>query len=88
VTSKTPTSTEVTLEQVFDLAQQLRPVDQARLVVRLAPNVEVFLNQVEGSNASRSHPPLRGLLSDLGAAPSSDDIDEVQQEMWATVGQE
>lgn len=38
---------EVTFDQVFSLAQQLRPVDQVRLVARLAPKVEWMLEQVE-----------------------------------------
>jgi hypothetical protein len=79
VTTPTPISNEVTLEQVLMLAQQLRPVDQARLVIRLAPKVEVFLNQVEGRDAAQARQPLRGLFSDLGAAPSAEDTDEVQQ---------
>jgi hypothetical protein len=72
-------SNEVTLEQVLTLAQQLRPVDQSRLVIHLAPKVELFLNQVEGRDAFQVRQPLRGLFSDLGAAPSAEDIDEVQQ---------
>jgi hypothetical protein len=79
---------EVTFEQVFALAQRLRPVDQARLVVRLAPKVEVLLHQVERLTADLSRRPLRGLLADLGTAPSAEEIDEVQSEMWATLGQE
>ncbi len=84
----TQMSNEVTLEQVLLLAQQLRPVDQARLVVRLVPKVELFLNQVEGRDASEFRQPLRGLLSDLGTAPSAEDIDAVQREMWAAFGRE
>ena len=38
--SKPITMGKITFEQVFSLAQRLRPVDQARLVVRLAPKVE------------------------------------------------
>ena len=79
---------EVTLEQVFLLARQLRLVDQARLVVRLAPKVEEFLNQVEGGNASPARQPLHGWFADLGPAPSAEDIDEVQREMWATFEQD
>jgi hypothetical protein len=84
VTATTPIGDAVTLEQVLQLAQQLRPVDQARLVVRLAPKLEVLLKQVEGWDASNPRQRLHGLLSDLGAAPSAEDIDEVQSEMWAT----
>jgi len=72
---------EVTLEQVLTLARKLRPVDQARLVVRLAPRIEQFLNQVEGEEASQPRRPLRGLLPNIGPAPSAEDIDEARREM-------
>lgn len=76
------TSTEVTLDQVLDMVYRLRPADQARLFVRLAPIVEQLLAELPTS-ASAARPPLRGLLADLGPAPSDADIAEVQQEMWA-----
>jgi hypothetical protein len=78
----------VTLEQVLGLAQQLRPADQARLVARLAPTVETLLNDIENVHATSARRPLRGLLADLGAAPSAEEIEEVQREMWATVNPE
>ena len=81
-------TSEVTLDQVLALAQRLRPVDQVRLVARLAPAVERVLGQVESSESSAPRVPLRGLLADLGPAPSAEDIDEVQREMWATFSRE
>ena len=81
-------TSEVTLGQVLALAQHLRPVDQVRLVARLAPTIERVLGQVESSVPSASRTPLRGLLADLGPAPSAEDIDEVQREMWATFTRE
>jgi hypothetical protein len=77
-------SDDVTFEQVLTLAKRLRPVDQVRLVARLAPKVEWVLNQVERSSQIHPRKPLRGLLADLGPAPSAEEIDEVQHEMWAT----
>ena len=79
---------EVTFDQVLSLAQRLRPVDQVRLVARLAPKVEWVLEQVEQTTIAQWHKPLRGLLADLGPAPSAEEIDEVQQEMWATFTQD
>ena len=79
----TMTATEITFEQVFTMARRLRPVDQARLVARLAPAMERLVQQIEHSTAERSRPPLRGLLADLGPAPSAEEIDEVQREIWA-----
>lgn len=77
---------EVTFDQVFNLAQRLRPVDQVQLMARLAPNVEWMLEQVETVAPVQERKPLRGLLADLGPAPSIEEIDEVQHEMWGKTG--
>jgi hypothetical protein len=77
----------VSLEQVLILAQRLRPVDQARLVARLAPQMEGFLTQIE-PDVTGKQITLRGLLTDLGPAPSADEIDEAQHEMWASFAQD
>lgn len=74
---------EVTLDQVLALAQRLRPVDQVRLMVRLTLTIERVLVQEAPTTPSVSRTPLRGLLADLGPAPSAEDIDEVLREMWA-----
>lgn len=79
------TTTEITFEQVFALARRLRPVDQARLVARLAPTMERLAEQIDLAATSRLRTPLRGLLADLGPAPSAEEIDEIQHEMWATL---
>lgn len=79
---------EVTFEQVFSLVQRLRPVDQARLAVRLAPQIEWLLLQVEATLPDVKRVPLRGLFADLGAAPSAADIDQTQQEMWGSFERE
>jgi hypothetical protein len=76
-------TTDVTLEQVLILARRLRPVDQARLIARLAPTIEQLLTQSQQFTPA-ARPPLRGVLADLGPAPSGADIAEVQREMWAT----
>jgi hypothetical protein len=73
---------DITFEQVLALAQLLPPVDQARLIARLVPVMEKLLDHVEQPLSPRK--PLRGLLADLGPAPSAEDIDEVQREMWAS----
>ncbi len=81
----TTPANEITFEQVFALAQRLQPIDQACLVVRLASRVEPLLEQVEAASATLPHKPLRGLLADLGPAPSAEEIDEVQHAMWASL---
>ena len=80
--------TDITFDHVFALAQRLRPMDQARLVARLAPTVERLLEQVEPIASSLPRRPLRGLLADLGPAPSAEEIDAVQREMWTTFTRE
>lgn len=82
------TTTEITFEQVFRMARRLRPVDQARLVARLAPAMERLVEQIDHAPAERPRTPLRGLLADLGPAPSAEEIDEVQREMWASFSEE
>ena len=74
---------QVTLDQVLALAEQLRPADQVRLVARLAAQVEAIAQQVEALPLAAQRKPLRGLLADLGPAPSAEEIDQVRREMWA-----
>ena len=74
----------VTLDQVLGLAQQLSPRDQARLVARLAPALERALEQP----LSRPRPDFWGILSDLGSAPSAEEIDEARREAWANFPRE
>jgi hypothetical protein len=63
-------ATEITLDQVLALAQRLSAIDQARLVVRLASKVERALEQAEPVTTS-PRAPLRGMLAQLGSAPSA-----------------
>ncbi len=78
------TAADVTYDNVLALARRLRPVDQARLVAQLAPVIEHVAAQADV--ASPVHLPLRGMLADLGAAPSEEDIAEVQRDMWSLLG--
>jgi len=76
---------EITLDIVLTLARQLRPIDKARLMSRLAPDVEAVLEKTDTAPIiprSRSES-IYGVLSDLGPGPSAEDIDEVRREMWA-----
>jgi hypothetical protein len=54
---------EVTFEQVFTLAQRLHPVDQVRLMARLAPKLEWMLDQVAPNPSEQTRKPLLGLFS-------------------------
>ncbi len=74
------TTANITFEQVLNLAQLLKPSDQARLISHLAEVIENTFEAQEISPAARR--PLRGILADLGPAPSAEDIDEARREMW------
>jgi hypothetical protein len=76
----------ITLDRVLDLAQQLSPRDQARLVARLAPAIERALEQPPTAPSART--PVRGRFADLGPAPSAEEIDEVRREAWANFPRE
>jgi hypothetical protein len=78
---------EITLAGVLDLAQQLSSSDQLRLVARLTDLLaeRVALPTPSEVEKGQEQPKftIRGLLADLGPAPSAEDIDEVRREMWA-----
>ncbi|MFN8496482.1 MAG: hypothetical protein U0641_01385 [Anaerolineae bacterium] len=74
-------SNVTTLDDVFVLARRLSVSDQVRLIGRLAPLLAEAVEGVEDAHRR----PLRGLLADLGAAPSAQDIDDVRREMWASL---
>jgi hypothetical protein len=67
------------LEAVVALAKQLSPRDKVRLIELLAPSIERDLSAVK-SGPRRS---LFGLSSDLGSAPSVEEIDEARRQEWA-----
>jgi hypothetical protein len=72
----------VTLEKALDLAKQLSPVDKARLIERLVPDIERELK------AARPAPrkSLRGLWRGLDI--TKEDIAEVRREMWGNFPRE
>ena len=65
-----------TLENVLALARQLAPVDKARLIERLAPEIA---RELESKRAT-PRKSLRGLWRGLDI--SEEDIAEVRREMW------
>lgn len=67
------------LEAVVALAKRLSGRDKVRLIELLAPSIERDLLAVE-SGPRRS---LFGLCSDLGSAPSLEEIDEARRQEWA-----
>lgn len=70
-------------EAAVMLIEQLSPIDQARLIARLASSIEQLLTQPQEPTLA-ARPLLRGFLADVGPAPSDTDVIDVQREMWAT----
>jgi hypothetical protein len=72
-------TTDATLEDVLELVRQLSPVDKARLIEHVMPDIERELV------AGRPGPGLSllGIAKDLGPAPSAEEIDEARREAWA-----
>jgi len=74
----------VTLEQALGIVKHLSPVDKARLIERIVPDIERELAALpRGPRVS-----LWGLCADLGTAPSAEEIDRARQEEWATFPRE
>ncbi len=73
----------VTLEEVLDLAQQLSPVDKARLIGQVAPALARELTETVPVLQPRRS--LYGIAAHLGPAPSAEEIDAARGEMWTTI---
>jgi hypothetical protein len=70
----------VTLEEALGLVKRLSPLDKARLIERIVPDIERELATAQpGPRKS-----LWGLCADLGPAPSAEEIDQARQEEWAS----
>jgi hypothetical protein len=68
----------VTLNEVLSLANQLSPVDKARLIQQIAPQIEQALaTKQPGQRKS-----LRGLWR--GLSISEEDIADARREMWGS----
>jgi hypothetical protein len=67
----------VTLEEALAFVRQLSPVDKARLIERMVPDIERELR------AARAvpHVSLRGLWQGLDI--TEDEIDQAREEMWS-----
>jgi hypothetical protein len=66
----------VTLEQALIVVRQLSPVDKARLIERIVPDIE---RELKGAHPSPRRS-LRGLWRGLDITEA--DIEEARREMW------
>ena len=72
----------VTLEEALDLVKHLSPLDKARLIERIAPDIEREL-MVTRSTPRKS---LRGLWRGLDI--TEEEIAEARREMWGSFPRE
>jgi hypothetical protein len=70
-------------EDVLGMVQQLSPAEKARLLEELSAALLRDLTPVEPPPQ-----PLYGSFSDLGTAPSAEDIDEARHEIWGNFPRE
>ena len=78
------TESTLTYEEIAKLALNLPVADKLRLIERLATRVRYDV----GSEPAVPRQSWRGLLADLGPAPSAEEIDEARREMWGGVFRE
>ena len=78
---------EITIDQILNLAKTLKPMERELLLARLTPLLESSPIESE-SEQSPPRRSLRGMLADLGPAPSAEDIDEAKREMWGNFPRE
>jgi hypothetical protein len=71
----------MTIEQLLQQANELTADEQLELATRLLLRVRTQPNQQPSTD-------LYGMLADLGAAPSAEDIDAARAEMWANFPRE
>jgi hypothetical protein len=74
---------EAQFEELVDAVLRLTPIEKVRLVERVVSTLEKDLSIEKTPKRS-----LLGLWADLGAAPSSEDIDEARREMWGNFPRE
>jgi hypothetical protein len=74
----------VTLEEALGVVKRLSPLDKARLIERIVPDIERELATAQ----SAPRKSLWGLCADLGPAPSAEEIDQARQEEWANFPRE
>ena len=67
----------VTLDEALAFVRQLSPVDKARLIERMVPDIERELRAAR----STPHVSLRGLWQGLDI--TREEIDQAREEMWS-----
>ncbi len=72
--------TDVSFAHVLNMVKRLSPLEKVSLIKQVMPDLEASLK-----SAGEGRRPLEsayGICSDLGVAPSSEEIDEVRRELF------
>lgn len=67
----------MTLQDIIELAKQLSHSDKKSLIKQIMVDLES-----ESEKGKKPRQSLWGICSDLGQAPSAEDIDSMRQEVW------
>ncbi len=70
----------ISFEKMVEMAKQLSPLEKIRLIERVVPDLEQYLQSTGKPRALTS---AYGCLTDLGTAPSANDIDKTRQEIFS-----
>lgn len=78
----------MTLEQALMVVDQLSVIDRLRLIEKMVPEIQRSISEfsLAKENVVKPRVSSLGILAYLGNAPSEEEIDEVQREMWAGFG--
>lgn len=67
----------MTMDSVLEMLRKLPPQERLKVIARALPEIEKDL-----SDLHRPRKSLLGIFSDLGPAPSAEEIDQVRKEVW------
>ena len=67
------------VDKAIKLLRELPPREQLKVIVEILPELEMMLSESLG----KTRKSLLGLCSDLGKAPSAEEIDEARKAIWA-----
>jgi hypothetical protein len=70
--------TDLSFAHVLNMVKQLSPLEKVLLIKQVMPDLEASLKNAERRPLESAY----GICSDLGVAPSSEEIDEVRRELF------
>jgi hypothetical protein len=70
---------ELSASSILEMLHKLPPQERLKVIARALPEIEKDLSQ----QTPQRRTSLLGICSDLGPAPSAEEIDQARREMWA-----